>query len=67
MPVGCSEKLDRAFLTFLNYVWTFDRDYRPSIEAMRLAVGPLVPVVHLRDAEQIAAFLAQPHGVKIAG
>ncbi|MFJ1338959.1 AAA family ATPase [Pseudomonas caricapapayae] len=59
MPAGCSEKLDRAFLTFLNFVWTFDRDYRPSIEAMRLAVGPQVPVVHLRGARQIAAFLAQ--------
>jgi len=60
MPIGCSEKLDKAFLTFLKYVWTFDRDYRPSIEAMRLAVGPLVPVVHLRRSRQIAAFLQDP-------
>lgn len=57
MPAGCSEKLDRAFLTFLKYVWTFDGDYRPSIEAMRLAVGPQVPVVHLRGTRQIADFL----------
>lgn len=57
MPVGCSEKLDRAFLTFLKFVWTFDRDYRPSIEKVRLAVGPHVPVVHLRGARQIAEFL----------
>jgi adenylate kinase family enzyme len=57
MPAGCSEKLDRAFLTFLNFVWTFDRDYRPSIEATRLAVGPQVPVVHLCGARQIAEFL----------
>jgi hypothetical protein len=45
IPAGCTEKLDRAFLTFLKYVWTFDRSYRPSIEA------------HLRGGQQIAEFL----------
>ncbi|MBM3104439.1 AAA family ATPase [Pseudomonas sp. V1] len=60
MPVGCSEKLDREFLNFLKYVWRFDRDYRPSIEAVRLTVGPQVPVIHLRGARQIAAFLQLP-------
>ncbi|WP_226477869.1 AAA family ATPase [Pseudomonas sp. MWU16-30323] len=57
IPAGCTEKLDREFLTFLKYVWTFDRSYRPSIEAVRLAAGPLVPVVHLRGGQQIAEFL----------
>ncbi|MGH8380105.1 AAA family ATPase [Pseudomonas sp.] len=57
MPAGCTEKLDRAFLSFLNYVWTFDRTYRPSIEAARLLVGPLVPVIHLCGARQIAEFM----------
>lgn len=57
IPAGCIEKLDREFLTFLKYVWTFDRSYRPSIEAVRLAAGPLVPVVHLRGGQQIAEFL----------
>lgn len=57
MPEGCSEKLDRAFLTFLKFVWTFDRGYRPGIEANRLAIGPRVPVIHLRDAGQVRAFL----------
>lgn len=56
-PVGCSEKLDREFLTFLKYVWTYDSDYRPSIEALRVAVGGHVPVIHLRGKQQIAAFL----------
>lgn len=57
LAAGCSEKLDREFLTFLKFVWTFDRDYRPGIEAVRLAVGPQVPVVRLRGSEQINAFL----------
>ncbi|CAK9888747.1 MULTISPECIES: AAA family ATPase [Pseudomonas] len=57
LPDGCSEKLDRAFLTFLKFVWTFDRDYRPGIEGVREAIGPQVPVVHLRGSRQIAAFV----------
>lgn len=58
LPAGCTEKLDRAFLTFLNFVWTFDRGYRPGIEAVRLATGPQIPMVHLRGAREITAFLA---------
>ncbi|MFJ2409137.1 AAA family ATPase [Pseudomonas sp. NPDC087814] len=57
IPAGCTEKLDREFLTFLKYVWTFDRGHRPGIEAVRLAAGPSVPVVHLRGGRQIAEFL----------
>ncbi|WP_426201335.1 AAA family ATPase [Pseudomonas sp. TWP3-1] len=58
LAAGCTEKLDREFLTFLKFVWTFDRGYRPGIDAVRLAVGPDVPVVHLRGTGQIAAFVA---------
>jgi adenylate kinase family enzyme len=54
---GCKEKLDRAFLTFLHFVWNFDRGYRPGIEHMRLASGPHVPVLHLRGKRRIDAFL----------
>lgn len=57
LAAGCTEKLDRAFLTFLNFVWNFDRGYRPGIEAVRLAIGPQIPVVHLRGTRQIGAFL----------
>lgn len=57
LAAGCTEKLDRAFLTFLNFVWNFDRSYRPGIEAVRLAVGPQIPTVHLRSNRQIDAFL----------
>lgn len=51
---GCSEKLDRAFLKF---VWNFDRGYRTGIEAVRLAIGPQIPVVHLRCRREVAEFL----------
>ncbi|WP_454238362.1 AAA family ATPase [Pseudomonas sp. AP3_22 TE3818] len=60
LAAGCAEKLDRAFLTFLEFVWNFDRGYRPGIEAVRLAMGPRIPVVHLRNSRQIATFL---HGL----
>lgn len=57
LAAGCSEKLDREFLTFLKFVWQFDHGYRPGIEAKRLAIGPQVPVVHLRGSREVAAFL----------
>ena len=56
-PTGCEEKLDRAFVQFLKFVWTFDRAYRPGIEKVRLAIGPDIPVVHLRGRRQIAEFI----------
>ncbi|MCY1426835.1 topology modulation protein [compost metagenome] len=57
LAAGCREKLDREFLTFLKFVWHFDRGYRPGIEAVRVAMGPQVPVVHLRGTRQVAAFV----------
>jgi len=58
LPAGCSEKLDREFLAFLSYVWNFEQRQRPGIEAARQAIGPGVPVVHLRGARQIRQYLA---------
>lgn len=49
MPDGCSGEPDREFLTFLRYVWNFDRDSRPGIEKTRPAVGPEVPTVQLQN------------------
>jgi hypothetical protein len=57
LAAGCTEKFDRAFLTFLDFVWNFDRGYRPGIEAVRLTIGPQIPTVHLRGTRQMAAFL----------
>lgn len=59
MAPGCTEKLDREFLTFLKFVWQFDRGYRPGIEAVRMAVNAQVPTVHLRGVREVAAFVAQ--------
>ncbi len=53
LPAGCSEKIDRAFLTFLHFVWNFDRGYRPGIEAARQAIGPHITTLHLRGSRQI--------------
>nr|BFD42335.1 DNA topology modulation protein [Pseudomonas sp. FFPRI_1] len=57
LPCGCIEKLDREFLKFLNFIWNFDRVNRPGIEAVRLAIGPQVPVIHLRSAQELSGFL----------
>lgn len=57
LAAGCREKLDREFLTFLKFVWQYDRGYRPGIEAVRKAVAPQVPTLHLRGNRQIRAFI----------
>lgn len=64
LAAGCQEQHNREFLTFLKYVWHYDNANRPGIEAMRLAQGPQVPVVHLRGNRQVAAFL---NGLPVAG
>lgn len=57
LATGCREKIDRKFLTFLKFVWTFDRGYRPGIDNVRQSIGPDVPVVHLRGKRQVSTFL----------
>lgn len=57
LPAGCNEKLDRAFLAFLKFVWRFDHGYRQGIDAVRMAIAPTVPTLHLRGGRQITAFL----------
>lgn len=57
LPAGCREKLDRAFLAFLKFVWQFDHGYRQGIDAVRMSIAPTVPTVHLRGSRKIAAFL----------
>jgi len=57
LPIGCEEGLFADdFLPFLGFVWTFDKDRRPRIEAERLARGPDVPVVRLRTRAEIETF-----------
>ncbi|KAA8998941.1 AAA family ATPase [Affinibrenneria salicis] len=58
LPDGCTEKIDAEFVSFLRYVWRFDRYERPAIEAERRAKGLNVPVVHLRGKAQINEFVS---------
>ncbi|MBP5959242.1 AAA family ATPase [Pseudomonas anatoliensis] len=58
LPAGCTERLDKAFLGFLKYVWHFDRVNRPGSEARRMAIAPQIPVIHLSGTRQILAFVA---------
>lgn len=57
LPAGCHEKIDRAFLGFLKFVWQFDRGYRQGIEAVRMAIAPTVPTVHLQGSREISDYL----------
>lgn len=54
---GCEERFDRAYLAFLRYVWTFERDTAPRLERERLAIAPEVPVVRLESPARIAGFV----------
>lgn len=54
---GCEERFDRAYLAFLHYVWTFERDTAPRIERERRAIAPEVPVVRLDSPARIAGFV----------
>jgi adenylate kinase family enzyme len=59
LAAGCKEGLfGVGFPEFLAYTWAYDRRSRPRIEAAREAIGPNVPVVHLRGKRQIDGFLA---------
>jgi hypothetical protein len=42
----------------LAFIWNFDRVNRPRIEAMRVSLGPDVPVRRLTGSRDIAAFLS---------
>lgn len=45
-------------LTVLKFIWGFDRQNRPRIEALRMQYGPNVPVVRLRSDQDVATFVA---------
>jgi adenylate kinase family enzyme len=55
MAEGCREKIDFAFY---RYIWTFDREKKPEIEAALAAYGAHAQLHRLQSDREIAAFLA---------
>ena len=55
LPPGCPEHVDWRLL---RYIWRFDRDVWPRIEAALHSGRPDVPVIRLRSEREIAAFIA---------
>ncbi len=55
MGPDCPEKID---VDFLKYIWTFDREKRPRIEAAVARLAPDTPVVRLNGDRAVARFLA---------
>ena len=56
MAEGCREKID---FDFYRYIWTFDREKKPEIEAALAAYGGQAQIVRLTSDREIAEFLAQ--------
>lgn len=56
MAEGCQETLD---LKFYGWVWTFDAQVKPKLEAALAEHGAHARVVRLTSDREIAAFLAQ--------
>ena len=55
LPEGCPEHVNWKLLKF---IWRFDKITWPRIEAARIAHGPDVPVIRLRNNQEVTAFLA---------
>ena len=56
MAEGCRESVD---LAFYHFIWTYDREVRPKLEAALAEHGAQAHVVRLKSDREIAAFLAQ--------
>lgn len=54
MAEGCVERIDVAFL---RYIWRWNIDTRPKIEAAIASHAPTTPVVRLRSDREIADWL----------
>jgi hypothetical protein len=59
MAEGCDEKFDPQFY---RYIWNWDRDTRPRVEAAVAKYAAGKPVVVLRSDAEIAAFVARMGG-----
>jgi adenylate kinase family enzyme len=56
MAEGCDEKFDPEFY---RYIWNWDRDTRPKVEAALAKWAASTPVVRLKSDAEIAAFVAR--------
>ncbi len=54
MAPGCEEKID---FQFLRYIWDWNRDTRPRIEAAIAQHAPATPMVRLTTDVEIARWL----------
>jgi adenylate kinase family enzyme len=54
MAEGCIERID---LEFLRYIWNWNRDTRPKIEAAIARHAPATPIVRLTSDHEIADWL----------
>jgi adenylate kinase family enzyme len=54
MAEGCREQFDPDFYRF---IWTFDREKKPQLEAAIAAHGAQARLIRLRSDREIAAFL----------
>jgi adenylate kinase family enzyme len=58
LPEGCDERLTLEFLKFLRYLWRYDQDSKPRIEANLALHGPHLRVHRLAGVDEVRAFMA---------
>jgi adenylate kinase family enzyme len=58
MGAGCPERLDRAYLEFLRWVWSYPAARRPGVLRRLAALPPTTRVVRLRSQRAVDAWLA---------
>lgn len=56
MAAGCRETID---LKFYHFIWTYDRQVRPKLEAALAQHGGHARIARLRSDREIEAFLAE--------
>jgi len=56
---GCPEKFD---LVFYAYIWSWNRQTRPKVEAAIANFAPHAPVLKLRNNREIRAFMVKLSG-----
>jgi adenylate kinase family enzyme len=55
LPAGCPDRPDRELM---GYIWNYEKEWRPQVEAARLEYGRGIPVIRLRSDRETSAFSA---------